>query len=504
MIALLAALSGASVGPHADFEADVVSGRISVPTHRPRSALPAVTPGPSITVYGYQAYWDADLYAVPWDDLSHIALFNAGVTSAGDLFDTSRWDDAALAVSLAQPYGTRVHLCVTNFDSAELEVLLGDITARQHLIDQLVVWQNDTGVHGINIDFEGLPSSRRAELVQFTADLEAAVGEVVLATPAVDWSGAWDYSGLTLYADLFIMGYGYHWGGSSQAGPTDPLYSGSGTVWSGSHSLQWTVDDYLYYGADPDRVILGLPLYGYSYPTASDTVPDTNLGSGSPIFMASAMAEAAILGERFEDTSRSPWYWDGYDQHWYPSVDSVLERIDYAMGTGIGGVGFWALHYDDNDPTLWQGIHDRTVVQDGTTGTGTTTGTGSSTGTTTGGVSGDLMADAGPTFSAFVGDTVVLSGEGSRGPDGVQLQYLWTQTFGPDVDMISPNSARPSFQVMEAGTHIFELVVSDGEDFSAPSEAILDAQASGCGCDSQGPMTWAWLPMGLLLWRRRR
>ena len=81
--------------------------------------------------------------------------------------------------------------------------------------------------------------------------------EIVIATPAVDWSDAYDYETLSRYAGLFIMGYDYHWSGSDP-GPVDPLFGGS--PW-GQFALDWTVNDYLSLGVNPDRIILRLPLY---------------------------------------------------------------------------------------------------------------------------------------------------------------------------------------------------------------------------------------------------
>ena len=505
MLSLLSALSIASVGPHADFEAAIQSGAVEVPPIAVAAPpLPPPTPGPTVKVYGYQAYWAQDLDAVPWDDLTHLAIFSAGSDSNGDLSTTSRWDSTADAVAIAEDYGVRVHLCVTNFNTTSLEQFLGNPTARQHLIDQLVDWQNQTGAHGVNIDFEGMPSSRRQEMVDFVIDLEAAVGEVALATPAVDWSDAWDYATLSQHSDLFIMGYGYHWSGSSNAGPTDPLYGGNGTPWS-QWSLSWTVDDYLAKGADPDRVILGLPLYGNSYPTANNDVPTSNLGSGSAIFYEEANALAATHGEFYEAGSLSPYTFDGSEQTWYPTADSVLERIDYAMDADIGGFGFWALHYDETDPALWDGIHDRTVDMSGT-GTGTGTGTGSGTGTGTG-VPGTFVADAGLPFMAYIGDTVILSGEGSTGP--TDLKYSWTQVAGPTVVLEAPESVNPQFTVEQGGTHVFELVVGDGVNWSAPAKSHvvvvdLSRNGTGCGCSSSpaGAGLWTLFPLFWLIRRR--
>ena len=47
---------------------------------------------------------------------------------------------------------------------------------------------------------------------------------ITMATPAIDWSNAWDYESLAEITDgLFIMGYNYFYSGSSNAGPVAPL-----------------------------------------------------------------------------------------------------------------------------------------------------------------------------------------------------------------------------------------------------------------------------------------
>ena len=490
-------------GPHAEqaveFGADALPRRVhSVPTQ------PASPPPPVVRnqrVYGYQAYWDDDLNTVPWDALSDIALFAAEVETDGSLTLTSRWDQAAEAVALAEPYGVRVHLCALNFNTTELETLLGDASARANLIAELSSWVSQTGAHGVNIDFEGLPSSRRAEMVQFVIDLEAAVGEVVLATPAVDWSDAWDYATLSQHSDLFIMGYDYHWSGSAQAGPTDPLHAGDGTPFSAPWSLSWTVDDYASKGADPGRVILGLPLYGRAYPVASNTVPASNLGTGSTVFMDEGIAAGQVHGAQYEPGTHSPYTYDGSDQIWYPDTDSVLERVQFAVDAGLGGVGFWALHYDGDDPALWEAVADLTQSEAGT-GTGTGTGTGAGTGTP--GSANGLVADAGTSVVARVGDTVILSGLGSTGPE--PLSYAWIQVAGPTVTLSDPYDARPSFVVESDGVHVFELVVHHEGQLSEPSSVQVTVGPSGCGCHvgawgRTGSGLWV-LMLGV--WARRR
>ena len=490
----------------------------------PRSA----TSGPDVIVYGYQAYWSDDLYAVAWDELSHIAIFQASVSSNGSLSGTSYWSDADLAVSLGAPYGVKVHLCVTNFDSSEISSILGSSANRSNLITQLRTWVDSTGAHGVNIDFEGLSASASGNMVTFTQELADEFGdEVVLATPAVDWSGAWDYSELSKYAYLFIMGYGYHWTGGDP-GPNDPLQSSS--FW-GTYSLEWTLDDYSSYGATPGKVILGLPLYGQEWATGSSALGANALGDGWSVTFDEAYGYAATYGRSWDADSSTPWYYDGYAQGWYGDVDSVRDRVGYAVSEGIGGIGFWALHYEGDDPAFWAMIHEETTfaVDPGDTGdtddptdseaptdTGPAdTGAPEDTDPTPSGppTASDFAAEAGRPFLAYVGDTVILSGAGSDGPPGVALEYVWTQVAGPPVQLVGADTVNPSFKVEAPGTTSFELRVGAFGAVSEPDTSyviVIDEDAGrrfASGCSSApAPIAASGLvaAAAALLVRRRR
>ncbi len=453
-------------------------------------AAPQPTPGPDVLVYGYQAYWAAELQAVPWDDLSHIALFAAELHSDGSLSSTSRWDEAETAVALAEPYGVRVHLCAYNFEPSQISALLSSETARARAVEELAAWVQSTGAHGVNIDLEGTWSSDREELVAFAAELDAAVDEVVFATPSVDWSDAWDYAALSEHAWLFIMGYGYHWSGSSHAGPVDPLYGGD--PWS-HYSLDWTAADYLDEGADPDRIILGLPLYGYAWTTHSEAVPATAQSTGEVVFWDEGQEALAAHGRHFDEVSRSPWYYDGSAQGWIGDASSLGERVEYAVDMDLGGVGFWALHYDGGDEALWSEVREHTVFEDPEEPE----------------PSEDWTAYAGEPFLAYPGDTVILSARGSTGPEDAPMSYRWSQVSGSPVVLDAPSGRRPSFEVEEVGTLVFELSVGHDSEWSAPARSyvvVIDREAgsrylSGCQTGSGG--AW-WLGLGLLPLLRRR
>ena len=482
----------------------------SIPLYRD---LPAVTEGPDVTVYGYKAYWSGDLATLPWDDLSHVALFAAAAGTDGSLSNTSRWGDVEAAVAIAETYDVRVHLTVTNFDTAELEVLLGSATARQALIDALAAEVAATGAHGVNIDFEGVPGSRRSELVTFTRDLAQRVPEVVLASPSVDWKNAWDYAALTQHADLFIMGYGYHWSGSVNAGPVDPLYGGG--VWN-KYALDWTVADYVSEGADPERVILGLPLYGYAWPTANNNVPGDNTGSGSSEIFSEVWAKAATHGKSLESGSRTPYTYDGTHQSWFGDADTVAERIRFADDESLQGVGFWALGYTGVNTDFWSRVHDEThipldppVPNDEDTASPNDEDTGSPPPA----VNTDYIANANRPFLAYPNERIQLSGESSTGPEGAPLEFLWIQVAGPGTSLSSTSSATPIFQPTVPGVYAFELAVGDGISWSAADRThvmVIDREGGerygNCGCSGTGGSALGWLgllALGFVRTRRR-
>ena len=242
---------------------------------------------PDITVYGYWPYWGDPLNTVPWDQMTHVAIFDVELNSDGTLGQTSRWhDNAADAVALAAPYGVKVHLCITSFSDSTMSSVLSSASKRADVINELADLVDMYSAHGVNVDFEGLDYDLKTEFVSFVQELSAQVDEVYVATPPIDWSGSYDYDELAFASDgLFIMGYNYHWSGGDP-GPNAPLYDSA--TW-GSYGLDWTVTDHMTWGAPADSLVLGLPLYGYDCPSTSNSVPGTATGSGHWYHKTSAL-----------------------------------------------------------------------------------------------------------------------------------------------------------------------------------------------------------------------
>ncbi len=320
-------------------------------------------------VYGWHPYWMGSAYNnYDFSLLSTVSYFSYEVDPTTGNYSTIRdWKNTNL-VNLAQAAGCRVELCVTNFGSSNNSTFLSNPVARQTLIDSLIALVQLRNADGVNIDFEGVPGSQRTNLTNFMISLcnqmHTAIpgSSVSIALYAVDWNDIFDIATLDQYVDQFIiMGYAYYWSGSSTAGPTAPLYSGS--IWW-SYNLTRTVNYYVNEGITRSKLLLGLPYYGREWETAAGTVPSSNTNSvGARTYN--------WIRNNYEGTYQHTWdpqsftYYYAYQnsgqwrQCFYDGKRSLGHRYDMVLDWGLGGIGIWALGYDDGYSDLWNLIEEK-------------------------------------------------------------------------------------------------------------------------------------------------
>ncbi|MFC1619488.1 glycosyl hydrolase family 18 protein [Candidatus Neomarinimicrobiota bacterium] len=332
------------------------------------SAMPAPLPramAPTREIVGYLPSWQYDSYLnLNYPLLTQINYFSAELDGNGNITNDHNWPHTEL-INFAHARQVKVKLCATLFDwsgTGIVSTFLSNSASRKRAIDNLLAAVQNAGADGVDIDIEPLPKSQRSNMVTFMQDLVAAFktslpGSIVtMATPAVDWSGAWNYSELADITDgLFIMAYDYHWQTGPTAGPVSPLEGFS-------RDVVWTVDDYLYYsGNQKEKLILGLPYYGYDWPVVSSTKYDSTTGSANSRVYTAAYDLAQNHDRRWDEASSAPWISyqsGGWRQVWYDDSLSLALKYQLALEKDLAGVGMWALGYDGDRQELWGALAD--------------------------------------------------------------------------------------------------------------------------------------------------
>jgi hypothetical protein len=334
-----------------------VKGDGTKPAWEPLVKNPA--PALTRTVYGYSPYWTTDTY-LHFNLMTQLACFSVGLNADGSLNNSAGFPGTwAWDIAHAHRNGVKVELVATCFSSSTIHSAI--TTGAANAITNLVTMAAGAGIEGVNIDFEGVLGSDKANLTAFIQRLSAACRsrgmEVSMATPAVDWSNAFDYSALADTAGgLFIMGYDYYWSGSSVAGPVSPL-----TGW-GTYNVRWTINDYITYsGGQRDKLILGLPYYGYEWPTTSGNAHSSTTGTGTAVIYTTAKPNAQAYGELWDSESQTPWYAfnsGGWRQGWYDDDASLLIKYGDVNGQDLQGTGMWALAYDGARREMWAALRE--------------------------------------------------------------------------------------------------------------------------------------------------
>lgn len=200
---------------------------------------------------------------------------------------------------------------------------------------------------GVDIDYEELLATDRTAFSAFIRQLAVALHakdkklSVDVFAKATDKgydqrNVAQDYAALGAAADqIRIMAYDWHWS-SSTAGPIAPLN------WD-NQVLKYAVTQ-----MPPQKIILGVPTYGYDWVGAKG-----QLVSWLQAYQLSRTHGAVV---RWDNKAQSPWF--TYEsaqrqQHtvWFENAYSSSAKIALAKSFKLGGVYLWLV--GDEDDLIW-------------------------------------------------------------------------------------------------------------------------------------------------------
>ena len=315
---------------------------------------------------GTQGSYDAVQSLAPYLSIVSADVFGVqldGSIVGGDEFDVVAYDRA---------HGLRTYACIANYnndpDVNDFDPALAHaaiVTHKDAVIADLVALARDGGYDGVNIDFESLAYSAdiaedRAAFSAFIHDLAAQLHaqelKLAISVPgktehsAQDaWSYPFDYAALGRDADyLQLMTYDQHgpWG---EPGPV------SGADW---------VEACVIYAAslvDPDKLLIGLPAYGYDWDlTASDP------GSGSYTASSFSWTDIPTLlakpgaALQWDAAAQSPavTYTEGGHVHeaWYENAESLRAKTALVTRYKLAGLSMWSLGQEDE--SFWVAATD--------------------------------------------------------------------------------------------------------------------------------------------------
>jgi spore germination protein len=328
----------------------------------------------NIHVFGWHPFWMGNAYkSYNFSLLSVIAYFSYELNpQTGSYASIHEWKTTSM-IDSAHAHGCKVVLSVTNFGTDNNAKFLSNVSAQKTFINTLITLLREKNADGVNIDFEAIPKSSRANLTNFIIDLSSSLRSsrkdylITIALPAVDFDNVYEMSQLTQFVDLFvIMGYEFYGSTSKVAGPVAPITSGE-TWWP--YNLERAVDEYLVSGVPPKKLLLGLPYYGAEWQTHDLKFPSRVEKFIGYAMYRSIKSEHGDLSCCDDEISGSKFHvyrdeTNKYRQIWYEDKSSLGKKYNWIKEKKIGGIGIWALGYDNGHTELWELIAQKFALND--------------------------------------------------------------------------------------------------------------------------------------------
>jgi spore germination protein YaaH len=350
-------------------------------------------------LYGYLPYWQmstsmADyLGGVP---LTTIGLFsvtanrNGGLTKSQTGYQRITGTIGARLIADAHARGQRVELVFSTFGYAAnqgrfLSEQLADLSGRRpddamaavrrigpappswkRTAKELVGLASKLGLDGINVDGELINDASVDGYGQFLSALRLGLdaaqpnARLTVATMASPTGANLASVAIRAGADrVFLMGYDYHWSGSDPGGsaPIDRL--------DGGQDLGSSIAAYAAAGVPANRILLGLPLYGESWPVSSPDLHAAQIGSGSSWIPASHVALLTapatvpfLAWPEITEFLSSADPNGGFRAIFYDSPRTLRPKLLLARTSGYAGAGFWAIGYERGLPGYLELMRD--------------------------------------------------------------------------------------------------------------------------------------------------
>lgn len=290
---------------------------------------------PNPMVFAYYYYRSFEELKANADLFTNIAFRWFQTDGQGRLFYEYQ-DDYANILNFTREKGIKTHASVVLMDKNALHQLLSSPKNRANLIGNLLDRVKKDNYDGVDIDFEFINPTDAPYFTLFLQELKTALGPekqlsvAVFARTASDkWPTPYEYKKIGNIADLVIvMAYDYSYK-TSAPGPVAPLWWVENVV------------DYMTANIAREKILLGMPTYGYDWAPGVSAVTIT-----AP--RLAQLKQTYKLSESFDQKSFSPYYtyWDkNGKQHqiWMENKASLNAKYELAVKNDLAGISFWRI-----------------------------------------------------------------------------------------------------------------------------------------------------------------
>lgn len=305
------------------------------------------------------------LETMDWDVISTVAYFSLEAGRDGAIIRDAGWrawssDRMTKLIETAHGHGTKVVISLKRFawsagQRAVARQLLASTAARDRLAREVAAEVVRRGVDGVNVDFEPIPVGQKANFTLFVRALRAALERegsgYQLTFDVVGHYESYDVRSLVgpEGADaVYLMGYHYAGTWSKIAGSTAPMGGPRYDVVDTVRSLLKLVKR--------SQVIIGVPYYGHTWPTASGSLNARTIGGGWDVLYEDAEKFAAQRRARYDPVQQVTWIPyrarpcsscpTTWYQMYFDSARSIAHKWAWIRQQKLLGGGVWTIGFE--------------------------------------------------------------------------------------------------------------------------------------------------------------
>lgn len=244
------------------------------------------------------------------------------------------------------------------FEPERTHTALASYDTRLQMIRQLLAYAKSFGLQGINIDFEGVKTEDKDNLVQFVRELTPLLHEQGLVvsidvTPKSNselWSLFLDRKRLAETVDyMILMAYDEHWASSPTAGSVSSL------PWTENAVNRLLEED----GVPKDKLILGMPLYTRLWTEKADGKGGTSVSSKTYSMAATQklIKEKKLTPKQSADTGQKYVEFkdgDATGKIWIEDASSIQARAELVRKYNLAGAATWSRGFET--PDIWAAL----------------------------------------------------------------------------------------------------------------------------------------------------